>query len=131
MSRDPRLDFSFSGLKTALLYAIRELGEGDGRRRRATSPLAYQAAVVGQLIAKLGRALRGERVEGGRAGRRRGGQLVAARAHGAALRGAGPPAEARSGTELCTDNAAMIASAARFLDAGPLPGLPSAWDAAA
>src|SRR5207247_5999008 len=35
MSREPSLDFSFSGLKTALVYRCRELGEAETRRRRA------------------------------------------------------------------------------------------------
>ena len=38
--RDPRLDFSFSGLKTALLYAVRELGE---RARPSAAPTSRRA----------------------------------------------------------------------------------------
>ena len=61
MSRDPGLDFSFSGLKTALVYAVRDLpAEGIGERR-ADLAARFQAAVVDQLVAKLERALgRGE-----------------------------------------------------------------------
>src|SRR6188472_551589 len=57
MTRDPGLDFSFSGLKTALLYAIRGLDEGELERRRADIAASYQAAVVGQLVAKIERGL--------------------------------------------------------------------------
>src|ERR671934_1256315 len=44
MARDPGLDFSFSGLKTALLYAIRDLAVGDLERQRADLAASYQAA---------------------------------------------------------------------------------------
>ena len=59
MTNDPRLDFSFSGLKTALLYAVRELGDDQARERRADLAASFQAAVVDQLVAKLRRAARG------------------------------------------------------------------------
>ena len=58
MARDPGLDFSFSGLKTALVYRCRELGAEGVRERRADLAASFQAAVVGQLIAKLKRALK-------------------------------------------------------------------------
>ena len=54
MAREPGLDFSFSGLKTALLYAVRELDEAGLEARRADLAASFQAAVVGQLVAKLG-----------------------------------------------------------------------------
>ena len=59
MTRDPGLDFSFSGLKTALLYAVRDLATASSRERRADLAARYQAAVVDQLAAKLERALDG------------------------------------------------------------------------
>ncbi len=113
MSREPGLDFSFSGLKTALVYRCRDLGEEETLRRRADLAAGFQAAVVGQLIAKLERAL--DRDE------------WAAVALGGGVAANGPLRE-RVATlceerglrmklvapELCTDNAAMIASAARF-----------------
>ena len=40
MSRDPGLDFSFSGLKTALVYLCRDLGPEGVEERRPTSPRA-------------------------------------------------------------------------------------------
>ena len=61
MTRDPGLDFSFSGLKTALVYLCRDLGPEGVEERRADLAACFQAAVVGQLTAKLERALkRGE-----------------------------------------------------------------------
>ena len=61
MTRDPGLDFSFSGLKTALVYLCRDLGPEGVAERRADLAASFQAAAVGQLAAKLERALkRGE-----------------------------------------------------------------------
>jgi N6-L-threonylcarbamoyladenine synthase len=129
MSRDPGLDFSFSGLKTALLYAIRELGEPELERRRADIAASYQAAVVGQLIAKLERGLAGGEWEsvalgGGVAANTLLRERTAAVCDDRGLRLKLVPGE------LCTDNAAMIASAARFLDPAPYPEY-LAWTAAA
>ena len=120
MTRDPGLDFSFSGLKTALVYAVRDLGEEEVKARRADLAASFQAAVVGQLVAKLGRALEhGEwpavALGGGVAAntllRDRAGRL--SEQHGVELKLVAP--------ELCTDNAAMIGSAARFLPALAFP----------
>ena len=129
MARDPGLDFSFSGQKTALLYAIRKLDESELSERRADLAAAYQHAVVAQLVAKLERALDAGEWEavalgGGVAAntllRERTGRLCAERG----LRLKLVPAE------LCTDNAAMIASAARFVEPAPYPEYLS-WDAVA
>lgn len=121
MARDPGLDFSFSGLKTALVYRCRELGSDEVLGRGADLAASFQAAVVGQLVAKLERALG------------RGGWEAVALGGGVAANG--PLREAvaalcdRLGLrlkllplELCTDNAAMIGSAARFAEAIPYPG---------
>jgi N6-L-threonylcarbamoyladenine synthase len=129
MTRDPGLDFSFSGLKTALVYLSRDLGEVETERRRADLAAGFQAAVVGQLVTKLERALRGEQWQ--------------AVALGGGVAANGPLREAVSrlceelglatklvGSELCTDNAAMIASAARFAEPLPYPAYLS-LDAAA
>jgi N6-L-threonylcarbamoyladenine synthase len=129
MTRDPRLDFSFSGLKTALLYAIRELDEGELERRRADIAASYQAAVVGQLVAKLERALaKGDweavALGGGVAANSLLRERTAALCEERGLRLKLVPGE------LCTDNAAMIASAARFLDPVPYPDYLD-WTAAA
>ncbi|HEY5052578.1 MAG TPA: tRNA (adenosine(37)-N6)-threonylcarbamoyltransferase complex transferase subunit TsaD, partial [Solirubrobacterales bacterium] len=113
MSRDPGLDFSFSGLKTALVYICRDLGPDGIRERRADLAASFQAAVVAQLVAKLGRALkRGEweavALGGGVAAN---GPLRDAVAELCERRGVRLKLAPR---ELCTDNAAMIGSAARF-----------------
>src|SRR5207247_3854720 len=46
VARVPGLDFSFSGLKTALLYATRELGPDELEQRRADLAASYQRAIV-------------------------------------------------------------------------------------
>jgi N6-L-threonylcarbamoyladenine synthase len=126
---DPGLDFSFSGLKTALVYTVRDLAEDDAEARRADLAASFQAAVVGQLVAKLERALDADNwsavaLGGGVAAnellRRRVAELCERRG----LRLKLVP------HELCTDNAAMIGSAARFTEPAPYPEYLS-WDAAA
>lgn len=113
MSRDPGLDFSFSGLKTALVYISRDLGETGTADRAADLAAGFQAAVVDQLVTKLRRALdRGDwpavALGGGVAAN---GPLRLAVADLCQERGVGFKEVSR---ELCTDNAAMIGSAARF-----------------
>jgi tRNA N6-adenosine threonylcarbamoyltransferase len=120
MARDPGLDFSFSGLKTALVYRCRELGEEGVTAHRADLAASFQTAVVGQLIAKLKRALK------------RGDWEAVALGGGVAANGPLRDAVARlceeQGVrlklvprELCTDNAAIIGSAARFAPALEYP----------
>ncbi len=113
MARDPGLDFSFSGLKTALVYRCRERGPDGVAARRADLAASFQAAVVGQLISKLKRALKKGDWEavalgGGVAAN---GPLRAAVAELCEERGV--RLKLVPG-ELCTDNAAMIGSAARY-----------------
>jgi N6-L-threonylcarbamoyladenine synthase len=108
----PGLDFSFSGLKTALLYAVRDLAPGELERRRADLAASYQRAIVRALVGRTTAAaeemgLAQVAVVGG----------VAANSE---LRAALPDA-ALAPLELCTDNAAMIASAARYAPAVPFP----------
>jgi len=103
------LDFSFAGVKTALLYRIRELGEREAAKRSADLAASYQAAIVESLALRAEQAL-----EATGADRLAVGGGVAA--NGALRRrlarlGATLHVPARA---LCTDNAAMIASAARF-----------------
>jgi N6-L-threonylcarbamoyladenine synthase len=111
MSRDPGLDFSFSGLKTALVYRCRDLGPEGVTERRADLAASFQAAVVGQLTAKLKRALkRGEweavALGGGVAANGPLREAVAALCEQQGVRLKLVP------RALCTDNAAMIGSAA-------------------
>jgi len=110
------LDFSFAGLKTALLYRVRDLGDEEAERRRADLAAAYQHAIVESLAIRVERAL----LETGLERLSIGGGVAANGAVRERMRGFGvelhvPP------RELCTDNAAMIASAARFVDARPYP----------
>ena len=53
VARVPGLDFSFSGLKTALLYAVRELDESELAARRADLAASYQRAIVRALVQRL------------------------------------------------------------------------------
>ena len=72
MTRDPGLDFSFSGLKTALLYAVRDLDPDELERRRAD--LAAELPGGGGRPAarrSSSRALDRRRLGRRRAGRRR------------------------------------------------------------
>jgi N6-L-threonylcarbamoyladenine synthase len=117
------LDFSFSGLKTALLYKIRELGRGEGgegaefgggeaaRQRSADLAASYQRAIVDALVSRTAAALERERLERLAIG----GGVAANSELRAAVRDLGVPVWVPP-VELCTDNAAMIAGAARFLE---------------
>ncbi|WP_028059685.1 tRNA (adenosine(37)-N6)-threonylcarbamoyltransferase complex transferase subunit TsaD [Candidatus Solirubrobacter pratensis] len=110
------LDFSFAGLKTALLYKVRELGEEETARRAADLAASYEHAIVEALIARVTRALETEReprlaIGGGVAANR----LLRERAAALGVPVHIPP------PELCTDNAAMIASAARWVQPAAFP----------
>ena len=52
------LDFSFAGVKTALLYKLRELPEQERSERAPDLAASYQAAIVESLISRTERALR-------------------------------------------------------------------------
>jgi len=111
------LDFSFAGLKTALLYKTRDLGEDETRRRAADLAASYEHAIVEALVARTKRALAAEpeprlAIGGGVAANR----LLRQRATELGVPVHVPP------PELCTDNAAMIASAARFAEPTAFPG---------
>ena len=112
VARVPGLDFSFSGLKTALLYAVRELGEEELEARRADLAASYQHAIVRALVERVAEAAE-------QTGRDRI-AIVGGVAANSALRAALPKATAAP-LALCTDNAAMIASAARWTKAVPYP----------
>jgi N6-L-threonylcarbamoyladenine synthase len=112
VARVPALDFSFSGLKTALLYAVRELDQDALAARRADLAASYQQAIVRALVERVGEAA-------AQTGRERI-AIVGGVAANSALRAALPQAAAAP-LALCTDNAAMIASAARWTEAVPYP----------
>jgi N6-L-threonylcarbamoyladenine synthase len=101
VARVPGLDFSFSGLKTALLYAVRDLPADELERRRADLAASYQRAIVRALVERID-ATGADRVA-----------VVGGVAANSELRASLPQATAAP-LALCTDNAAMIASAARF-----------------
>ena len=117
----PGLEFSFSGLKTAVLHAVREQPLTDSRR--ADIAYAAQDAIVDTLIAKAIRALDETGLS----------DLVVSGGVSAnsALRERMATAVARRGArvyypriEFCTDNAAMIAVAGLArLEAGEHEGL--------
>jgi N6-L-threonylcarbamoyladenine synthase len=120
MREDPGLDFSFSGLKTSLVYKVRDLEPDEVERRTADLAASFQEAVVAQLVAKLDRAIansgwKAVAVGGGVAAngplRQRVAELCERR--GARLK--------LVALELCTDNAAMIGAAAMELDPIPYP----------
>jgi N6-L-threonylcarbamoyladenine synthase len=112
VARVPGLDFSFSGLKTALLYAVRDLGADELEARRADLAASYQRAIVRALVQRLQAAAEAsglERIA-----------VVGGVAANSELRAALPEASFAP-LALCTDNAAMIASRARFVEAVPYP----------
>jgi N6-L-threonylcarbamoyladenine synthase len=115
-SRMAGLDFSFAGLKTSLLYRVRELGEAEAERRRADLAASYQRAIVESLALRVERAVADTGLD----------QV----AIGGGVAANGPLRERLASIgvrlnvppiELCTDNAAMIASAARFVPPLPYP----------
>jgi len=105
------LDFSFSGVKTSLLYAVRDLGDRF-EERRTDLAASYQHAIVRALVERT---------------------LVAAEQTGhdtvAVVGGVAANSELRAALAaarfaplaLCTDNAAMIASAGRYSRSLPYP----------
>ena len=110
------LDFSFAGVKTSLLYKVRELGMEGARERAADLAASFQHAVVEALAARCEQALAQTGLD----------RL----AIGCGVAANGPLRERLAGLgvtvgipprELCTDNAAMIASAARYVPAQPFP----------
>jgi N6-L-threonylcarbamoyladenine synthase len=103
VARVPGVDFSFSGLKTSLLYKVRDLSQQELEARRADLAASYQRAIVRALVERLG-AAGGDRVA-----------VVGGVAANSELRAALPDA-ALAPLALCTDNAAMIASAARYTE---------------
>jgi N6-L-threonylcarbamoyladenine synthase len=111
------LDFSFAGLKTALLYKVRDLGPDEAQRRAADLAASYEHAIVETLMTRVERAIEETGLErvaigGGVAANRLLRERVGAL-------GVAVHVPAR---ELCTDNAAMIGSAARWVKPLAYPG---------
>ena len=111
VARLPGLDFSFSGVKTSLLYAVRDLGDGVDERR-ADLAASYQRALVRALAE---RTLAAAEQTGHETI-----AVVGGVAANSELRAALPDARFAP-LALCTDNAAMIASAGRYGRRLPYP----------
>ena len=113
VARVPGLDFSFSGVKTALLYAVRELTPAELEERRVDLAAGYQRAIVRALVERTRQAAA---------------EIGATKV--AVVGGVAANSELRTSLAgavaaplaLCTDNAAMIASAARFVEPVAYPG---------
>ena len=114
MIKDPSLDMSFSGLKTAVLYEVQDLrkaGKLDGSQ--ADLAASFQAAAVEVLIEKSLRACarvsaRTLVVAGCAARNKALRENLAIRSDSSGIKVIFPP------LNLCTDNAAMIARTALF-----------------
>jgi len=121
------LDFSFSGLKTAVLYRwrgqdARAAGPAPGAPRREDLCAAFQAAVAAVLVEKLGRAIDLTGLDtvifGGGVTANRALRTALAESLGTRARLVFPP------PEFSTDNAAMIAARGlRLLGEGRTVGL--------
>ncbi len=112
-------DFSFAGVKTSLLYTVRDLGPDGMERARADLAASYQEAIVRPLADRLVHAAREHEVPavaigGGVAANGRLRELIREAGDSAGL------AVAMPSMDLCTDNAAMIGAAAQFTE-------PVAW----
>jgi len=108
------LEFSFSGLKTSVLYTVKRLREEGGALPVADLAASFQEAAVDTLVAKIARAAEETGSE----------RVILAVARGLGLYYPSPA--------LCTDNAAMVAVAGHHalergerlgLDARPDPAL--------
>lgn len=107
------LDFSFSGLKTALLYKLQRMDQRQRDANLADLAAGYQEAIVTVLVDKVFAALKSQDVTalavvGGVSANSRLRALLQQRASTSGIRLSLPP------LSYCTDNAAMIASAGRL-----------------
>ena len=104
------LDFSFSGVKTAVLNHVKGLGEKPSSSQVRDIAASFQEAVVDTLVSKVFRAARQERIQevvvaGGVACNSRLREKLLRQGEGGGVSVFFPP------PSLCTDNAAMIALA--------------------
>jgi N6-L-threonylcarbamoyladenine synthase len=113
VARVSGLEFSFSGVKTALLYAVRKLGAVELETQRANLAASYLGAIVRALVARTRQAA--EKTHATKIA------VVGGVAANSELRASLPQA-ALAPLALCTDNAAMIASAGRYAEPVAYPG---------
>jgi len=113
VARVSGLEFSFSGVKTALLYAVRKLGAVELETQRANLAASYQRAIVRALVERTRQAA--EKTHATKIA------VVGGVAANSELRASLPQA-ALAPLALCTDNAAMIASAGRYAEPVAYPG---------
>jgi len=104
------LDFSFSGIKTALLYYLRDLDQAGQPWRVADIAASFQEAIVDVLAEKAFEAVRRFKVEalavvGGVSANSRLRTVLTSRADSSGIRLSLPS------LAYCTDNAAMVAAA--------------------
>jgi N6-L-threonylcarbamoyladenine synthase len=124
LKRSARPDFSFSGVKTALYYLLRDMPQPERIRRAADVAASYRAALVEALVSKAVRAARQEGaktlgVAGGVAANSLLRRSLRERGEAVGLHVVIPP------FAYCTDNAAMIGAAAL---AGPSLSYPDYLD---
>jgi N6-L-threonylcarbamoyladenine synthase len=109
------LDFSFSGIKTSLLYKLKALPEGEFESAKADLAASYQSAVVEMLVKRVRKAIELTGIDRVAIG---GGVAANSQLRDDILSVASevkvPP------RQLCTDNAAMIAAAALGSTSDPL-----------
>jgi N6-L-threonylcarbamoyladenine synthase len=122
--RDHGLDFSFSGLKTALLYYLKKLDRTGAARPIADLAASFQEAIVDVLVEKAFAAVRQSGVRalavvGGVSANSRLRARLQARAETEQVQVVLPP------FRYCTDNAAMVALAGRQAYGR---GLVGSWD---
>jgi N6-L-threonylcarbamoyladenine synthase len=105
-----KYDFSFSGLKTALLYKVREMGDEEMRKNVLNIAASYQEAIVDTLLDRIDRISTEENINqisiaGGVAANKR------FREKSEELSSKNNISIYFPDLSLCTDNAAMIAMA--------------------
>ena len=108
-----KTEFSFSGLKTSVLYHLRKMTPDEIDDRKADVAASFQAAVIDTLVSKTIAAARAANLTnvvlaGGVAANRRLRTAMGLAAEREGMNFAVPP------HALCTDNAAMVAAAGAF-----------------